>query len=61
MHLKTPSIDRSNPFVRLANAITHISNNIGANQGVPTNLGTSNVIPLAFSISPDLMLGMARG
>jgi uncharacterized membrane protein (Fun14 family) len=45
----------------LANAITHISNNIGADHGVSTNLGLSNVIPLASSISAGLMLGMARG
>ncbi|MDQ6863709.1 MAG: FUN14 domain-containing protein [Thermoproteota archaeon] len=36
-----------NAITWLANALAHISNNIGANHGVPTNLGTSNVIPLA--------------
>jgi hypothetical protein len=45
----------------IANAITHISNNIGADHGVSTNLGSSNVIPLASGISAGLMLGMARG
>jgi uncharacterized membrane protein (Fun14 family) len=50
-----------NAITWLANAITHISNNIGVNHGVPTNLGTSNAIPLASSISAGLMLGLARG
>jgi uncharacterized membrane protein (Fun14 family) len=49
-----------NAITWLANAITHISNNIGANHGVPTNLGTSNVIPLASSISAGLMLVRLR-
>ncbi|MFZ0896283.1 MAG: FUN14 domain-containing protein [Candidatus Nitrosopolaris sp.] len=50
-----------NGITMLANAITHISNNIGADHGVSINLGSSNVIPLASSISAGLMLGMARG
>ena len=46
----------------LANAVTHISNNIGADHvGVSTNLGASNLIPLASSTSAGLMLGLARG
>ncbi|MFZ0897120.1 MAG: FUN14 domain-containing protein [Candidatus Nitrosopolaris sp.] len=45
----------------IANAITHISNNIGADHGVSTNLGASNLIPLASSTSAGLMLGLARG
>jgi len=41
----------------LANAVTHISNNIGADHaGVSTNL-----IPLASNTSAGLMLGLARG
>jgi hypothetical protein len=50
-----------NAITMLANAITHISNNIGADHGVSTNLGSSNVIPLASSISAGLMFGMPRG
>ena len=47
-----------NAITMLANAIKHISNNIGADHGVSTNLGSSNVIPLASSISAGLMFGM---
>jgi uncharacterized membrane protein (Fun14 family) len=40
----------------LANAVTHISNNIGAD-----HLGTStNLIPLVSSTSAGLMLGLVR-
>ena len=48
-------------IIWLTNAVTHISNNIHADHGVSTNLGSSNVIPLASSISAGLMLGLARG
>jgi uncharacterized membrane protein (Fun14 family) len=41
----------------LANSVTHIANNIGADHvGVSTNL-----IPLASGTSAGLMLGLARG
>jgi uncharacterized membrane protein (Fun14 family) len=46
----------------LANTVTHISNNIGANHiEISTNLASSNIIPLASSTSAGLMLGLARG
>ena len=46
-----------NVITWLANAVTHISNNIGADHmGITTNL-----IPLASSTSAGLMLGLARG
>ncbi len=46
----------------LANAVTHISNNIGADhRGATANLELSNLIPLASSTSAGLMLGLARG
>jgi uncharacterized membrane protein (Fun14 family) len=50
-----------NGIIWLANAITHISESIGADHGVPTNLGGSTLIPLASSISAGIMLGLARG
>ena len=50
-----------NGMAWLSNAITHISNNIGADHGVSTNPGISNVLPLASSASAGFMLGMARG
>ena len=51
-----------NGITWLANAVTHISNNIGADHmGISTNLGASNLIPLASSASAGLMLGLARG
>jgi uncharacterized membrane protein (Fun14 family) len=46
----------------LGNALTHISNNIGADHaGVTGNLALSNIIPLASSTSAGIMLGLARG
>ena len=46
----------------VANAATHISNNIGANHmGISTNLAASNLIPLASSTSAGFILGLARG
>jgi uncharacterized membrane protein (Fun14 family) len=51
-----------NGITWLANVPTHIANNIGANHmGISTNLGASNLIPLASSTSAGLMLGLARG
>ncbi|MGB7955224.1 MAG: FUN14 domain-containing protein [Candidatus Nitrosopolaris sp.] len=50
-----------NGITMLANAVTHISNNIGDHVGVSTNFGASNLIPLASSTSAGLMLGLARG
>jgi uncharacterized membrane protein (Fun14 family) len=48
-----------NGITTLANALTHISNNIGADlAGVTANL---NLIPLASSTSAGIMLGLARG
>jgi uncharacterized membrane protein (Fun14 family) len=45
-----------NGITWLANAVTHIANNIGADHmGISTNL-----IPLASSTSAGLMLGLAR-
>ena len=39
-----------NAITMVANAVTHISNNIGADHmGTSTNLGASNLIPLASS------------
>jgi uncharacterized membrane protein (Fun14 family) len=51
-----------NGITWLANAVTHISNNLGADHmGISTNLASSNIIPLASSTSAGLMLGLARG
>jgi uncharacterized membrane protein (Fun14 family) len=51
-----------NGITMVANAVTHISNNIGADHmGISANLGASNLIPLASSTSAGLMLGLARG
>ena len=51
-----------NGIIMLANAVTHISNNIGADHiGLSANLGASTLIPLASSTSAGLMLGLARG
>lgn len=48
-------------IIWLTNAVTHISNNFGADHmGISANLGTSNLIPLASSTSAGLMLGLAR-
>ena len=39
-----------NAITMVANAVTHISNNIGADHmGISANLGASNLIPLASS------------
>jgi uncharacterized membrane protein (Fun14 family) len=51
-----------NVITMLANAVTHISNNIGADHvGASTNLAISNLIPLSSSTSAGIMLGMTRG
>jgi uncharacterized membrane protein (Fun14 family) len=51
-----------NGITMLANAVTHISNNLGLDHmGISTNLESSNLIPLASSTSAGLMLGLARG
>jgi uncharacterized membrane protein (Fun14 family) len=44
----------------VANALTHISNNIGAPHTATTGLGI-NIIPLTSSVSAGFMLGMLRG
>ncbi|MDQ6865750.1 MAG: hypothetical protein M3044_18215, partial [Thermoproteota archaeon] len=50
-----------NGITMVAIAVTHISNNIGADHmGISANLGASNLIPLASSTSAGLMLGLAR-
>jgi uncharacterized membrane protein (Fun14 family) len=43
------------------NTITHISNNIGAPHSAVSNLGFSDVVPLASSVSAGLTLGLVRG
>lgn len=51
-----------NGITMVANAVTHISNDIGANHmGLSANLGASNLIPVASSASAGFMLGLARG
>ena len=44
-----------------ADALMHISNNIGAPPTATSNLGLSNIIPLTSSVSAGFMLGMLRG
>lgn len=50
-----------NGITWIADALTHISNNIGAPHTVTSGLGFSNIIPLTSSISAGFMLGLARG
>jgi uncharacterized membrane protein (Fun14 family) len=51
-----------NGITMVTNAVTHISNNIRADHiGISTNLGSSNLIPLASSTSAGFILGLARG
>jgi uncharacterized membrane protein (Fun14 family) len=52
-----------NGITTLANALTHISNNIGADHaGVTTNLALPNFgIPLASGVSAGFALGLTRG
>jgi len=45
----------------VVDALTHISNNIGAPHTVTSGLGFSNIIPLTSSVSAGFMLGLARG
>ena len=47
-----------NGITMVANAVIHISNNIGADH---MGISASNLIPLASSTSAGLMLGLARG
>jgi uncharacterized membrane protein (Fun14 family) len=44
-------------IIWLTNAVTHISNNIGADH---MGISASNLIPLASSTSAGLLLGLAR-
>jgi uncharacterized membrane protein (Fun14 family) len=47
-----------NGIMSIAGVATNLSNNIGADHmGISTNLGASNLIPLASSTSAGLMLG----
>ena len=45
----------------VADALMHISNNIGAPHTATSDLGMSNIIPLTSSVSAGFMLGMLRG
>jgi uncharacterized membrane protein (Fun14 family) len=45
----------------VADALTHISNNIGTPHTVTSGLGISNIIPLTSSVSAGFMLGVLRG
>src|SRR5436305_15154296 len=45
----------------VVDAMTHISNDIGAPHAATSGLGLSNIIPLTSSVSAGFMLGLARG
>jgi uncharacterized membrane protein (Fun14 family) len=44
-----------------ADAVMHISNNIGEPHSATSDLGLSNIIPLSSSVSAGFMLGILRG
>jgi uncharacterized membrane protein (Fun14 family) len=50
-----------NGITWVADALTHISNNIGAPHNITSNLGFSNIIPLTSSVSAGFMLGIMKG
>jgi uncharacterized membrane protein (Fun14 family) len=45
----------------VADAITHISNNIGAPHTATSDFGLSSILPLTSSVSAGFMLGMMKG
>jgi uncharacterized membrane protein (Fun14 family) len=58
VHWENLQTASQNGIATIANAVTHISNNIGATHAVAlSNVG----IPLLSSASAGLMLGLARG
>src|SRR5438093_12974922 len=50
-----------NGITSVADALMHISNNIGAPHTATSDLGLSNIVPLTSSVSAGFMLGMLRG